>query len=162
SRAFGTAPIATPPSAEETRLTPAVGSETRQATVVPGGVATVKTPAVAAPDGATGMSPVPQCATVLSPAAADAPVRPRGHRVAAGGPVRPAGRGGLALAGVPRAAAAAGGFLAAPGGGKAAPAALANQAPVRHLHLSYPTGWQLGAASPPIPGIAFTDPLVLS
>jgi hypothetical protein len=39
---------------------------------------------------------------------------------------------------------------------------LASSATIGHLQLRYPSSWQLGSASPGLPGVTFTNPIVLT
>jgi hypothetical protein len=131
-------------AAQATRLSPSAGAADReQATVVPGAGPTFRRAAPAASD-----------ATRRSDRPAGAPPAPAGARA----------RGArAAMVAIPLAVAAlAGGFLVGNSNKSTTSLKLANRATVGHLRLSYPGGWQLGAPSPRIPGMTFTDPFVLS
>ncbi|MCW3027432.1 MAG: serine/threonine protein kinase [Solirubrobacterales bacterium] len=65
------------------------------------------------------------------------------------------------LIGALAAIAIAGGFLLGHSGTKAVSARFTNSATVGHLQLRYPSGWQVGAGLPAVPGMSFNEPLVL-
>jgi Protein kinase domain len=56
----------------------------------------------------------------------------------------------------------AGGFLVGHSGGRTAAAQFRNFATVGHLQLRYPSGWQLSSVVPRVPGISFSDRLMLA
>jgi Protein kinase domain len=120
--------------------------------------------AVAAPSAST----VP-AAVATKPAATPTPsAEPPPADGAAGSSVtverradRPSRLGAIALVAVLGVAAVVVGFLVGNSGKSSSSPPFSNSATVAPIQLAYPTGWQLGAALPAVPGLSFTSPMVL-
>ncbi len=152
---------ATPP-AQETRISASVTASTEGSQTTRGHRAEPGPAAPAAPAplaDATVLARPPVALTLGSaPAAADqpettGPARARDRRT----------RGGVAVALLALAAVAAivVGFLLGHSGSPRPATEDTNFASVGHLQLRYPSGWQLGAGGPAVPGLSFSDPLII-
>ena len=166
-----------PPGGQRTRLSAFPdGRDLGQETIAPGAVATVA-PAAAPPEvpiaspepapraGAPAAAVDTKPAQAASPPSA-APVADRAPAPPLPGKPRaaPARRGRLVatLAGLVVVAIVAGFLIGHSGsGGSSSSPDFANSATVGPLQLRYPSGWQLGATLPAVPGVSFGNPLVL-
>ena len=74
---------------------------------------------------------------------------------------RPSRLGTIGIVAVLGVAAVVVGFLVGNSGSGSNSPSFANSATVSPIQLRYPSGWQVGAALPAVPGISFTTPLVL-
>ena len=188
-QALATAPHGGP-GGQRTRLSePLDRRDGGQETHVPGAVATVASAAPAAettiaspepapPAGAPAAavdtkpaqnaSPSPMTAVDTKPAqkAPPSPAAPAVDRAPAP-PARPTGaparRGRVVaiLAGLVVVAIVAGFLIGHSGNGGTSSPDFTNSATVGSLQLRYPSGWQLGATLPAVPGVSFDNPLVL-
>jgi Protein kinase domain len=129
-----------------------------------GAIATVASAgnALAAPDASTVPAAVatkPAPTPLAEPAAAEAAAASSitVERRAA----RPNRLGAIALVAVLAVAAIVVGFLVGNSGKSSSSPSFTNSASAGPIQLRYPTGWQLGATLPAIPGISFTSPVVL-
>ncbi len=118
--------------------------------------------ALAAPDASTvpaavatkpAATPPPEPASAEGPAASSITVERRA--------ARPNRLGPIALVAALGVAAIVVGFLVGSSGNSSSSPSFTNSATVGPIQLRYPTGWQVGAALPAIPGISFTSPVVL-
>ncbi len=160
------------PGAQATRLTPLPERpDDAEAPRGRGAVAIVDSPAAPVQNAVAGSDPLATRAAVATmPAAMSSPMlaAPSADGVAAPSlPVerraaRPRRVGPIAILAVLGVAAVVAGFLlgSSGSGGKSSPT-FANSATVGPVQLRYPSGWQLGAAQPAIPGITFSSPLAL-
>jgi Protein kinase domain len=160
--------------AQATRLTPlperAGEPETPGAL---GAIATVASPAAPVQNAIAGSDPLPTAAAVATKPAtttpSPGPAMPLAGGVAAPSlPVeRPAARprrrvGRIAILAVLGVAAVVVGFLVGSSGSASnSSPTFANSATVGPIQLRYPSGWQLGAALPAIPGMSISGPLAL-
>jgi serine/threonine-protein kinase len=150
SRAFGSGSGQSIPASQGTRLSSVpVVDERPQARYVPGAATTVKAAALPAA-GATRLAGSPT--DLQSPA--DAPTKVARRRSAP--------RAVLAIVGALAAAALAAGYLVGHTGSRQTASAFVNAATLGNLGLRYPAGWQLGATEADIPGVTFSNPLVLT
>jgi hypothetical protein len=144
---------------------PAPGAAGRaQTTVVPGAAATVRSRAPSAPTApapGTGPPPAGTVQTARPPAGGPA-AEATAERAAPAARGRHSGARLALIVGLLGAAAIAAGFLIGHAGKAKSPEPLANQATVGDVRLGYPSGWQVGATSTRIPGIAFNNLLVLA
>jgi Protein kinase domain len=157
--------------AQVTRLTPLPERpDEGEVSRGPGAVATVTSPAAPLQGAVTAADPLPVAA-----AAATAPAQTRAPLTATaaadGAPASPATverpsakpsrAGPIALVAVLGLAAIVVGFLVGNSGNSSNPPSFTNSATAGPIQVRYPTGWQVGAALPAIPGISFTSPVVL-
>jgi len=159
--------------AQVTRLTPVPERpDAGDALQGPGAVATVASAPTPAPgENATALSdpsPVP-AAVATKPAATPSPLaEPAAADGAAASSItverrssRPSRLGPIAIVAVLGIAAVVVGLLVGSSGSGSSSPSFSNSATVGPIQVRYPTGWQVGAALPAIPGISFAGPVVL-
>jgi hypothetical protein len=146
-----------------TRPSPMPAGDGGGQTTRAGGVATVASPAIAATAAAadsTRMAGAPVAPTATAATGAEAaPAAPPAR--AQPGRLSPAP---IALVLVLAAVAVVGGFLVGGSGGTSntSSVTLGSSATIGHLQLRYPSSWQLGSSAPGVPGVTFTNPIVLT
>jgi len=159
TRAPGIATVASP--AAPTMASPAGSTRRAEAAAAPAAAAAA-TDAVAPAAAAAATDAVAPAAA----AAATTPVAPPAAPPAP--PARPTAapsRRALPMAAVVvvlAAMAVVAGILVGGSGSGTTSVTLASSATIGHLQLRYPSTWQLGASSPGLPGVSFSDPIVLT
>jgi len=157
------------PGGQVTRLSGPEGYDRGEPIRAPGAVATIASAAAPAETTVTDPVPAPAAAVATKPGqAASPPPAVAGDGVqapppSAKSPTAPTRRGlvGAGLAALAVVAIVAGFLVGHSGGGGSSSHDFANSATVGPLQLRYPSGWQVGAALPAVPGITFANPLVL-
>jgi serine/threonine protein kinase len=156
TQAFATVAPSPGGAAQETRLSlPSDEGEPGQPTLPPSGGRDQRTrvPGGAAVATAASVAPVSagpaEQTRPAGIAATEAPARERS-------PALPI------LAGVLAVVAIAAGFLIGHSGSGSSSSGFASFASVGHLQLHYPSGWQLSSTAPAVPGMTFSDPVVLA
>jgi hypothetical protein len=135
---------------------PTVGGQRDQRTHAPGGAGAVATAAAAVASAAPGAPTHPSETEDAKPGAgapAAAPSRPRD---------RPRSTPALLVAAVLAVIAIAIGFVVGHSGKSSGGSAFASFASVGHLQLHYPSNWQLSSSAPTVPGMHFSDPVVIT
>jgi hypothetical protein len=151
----------------------ALGIETAEATALrppapaaaPAGAATVPSPVVGSPGGATVTRGTAGAAAATVPAqvaGGPAVAAPGAPTVPARAPARPRRRLPLAVTAGVAALAAVAGFLLAGSGSDGDGPALTSSASAGSLSFSYPGGWGRAPEQPRIPGLRFSDAIVLA
>jgi hypothetical protein len=168
-RALGAAPAEAPapvPSTDTTRLRPAAGTPTRAprtAAKSDPGATRLAAAAVTGQDAAqaSGGERGAAAPTADPDGRASAAAPPVASATGAGAAARSGGRGYVPAIVVAAVLALVAGLLLG-GGSSGSGAAFTDSASAGYVELSFPSGWQRLASVPTIPGLAFSQPLVLS